>query len=210
MDAKSARIAATLPASREALLCLARDLVNKYHAAILAHDQVGADAASATNEAVIWKLNGGTFFGCLDRENPEAGGNLVFAHCRAIPGAVPLWGQNGEFLIEVDGVRAVVEVSDGFGDSLWPQFAFHAVDTKSDFISETGYRSAMLETQYGKSVDEFVRWHFAGFLKENRRPLAREYREQGKLETWSWMSPAEVTVKDRRHEDAGGQLAFGF
>jgi hypothetical protein len=209
-DVEAARIAASLPVSREALLSLARELVKKYHGAILAHDMEGADEASATNEAIIWKLTGGTFFGCKDSESPEAGGILVAEHCKAAPGAIPLWGQNGEFLIEVEGVRSVVEVSDGFGDSLWPQFAFHAVDTKRDFISETGFRSALPDPHYGMSVDEFARWLFAGFLKESRRPLTREYREQAKLEAWSWLCQVGDAAQDRCHEDAGGQLAFGF
>jgi hypothetical protein len=209
-EAKAAKLAATLPDAREALLALAWESVEQYHASILAHDQVQAAVASELNEAVIWKLNGSMFFGCMDSENPEAGGILVRDHCKTAPGNVPLWGQTGEFLIEVEGIRAVVEVTDGFGDGLWPNFGFHAVDTKSDFISETGYRSAMPCPSYGKGVDEFACGHFMDLLKEKRRPLTPEYREESSLEAWEWLNPTPMVPADRCHEEDGGQLAFGF
>ena len=55
------------------------------------------------------------------------------------------WGQQGEFLIEVAGIRALVRCSDGFS---WTRFHldFHAVDMHGPFNSETGYQRRLIAT----------------------------------------------------------------
>ena len=53
---------------------------------------------------------------------------------------MPLWGQSGEFLVDVEGIRAVVRM-EGRGFSWMHHFEFHAIDADTPFISETGYRS---------------------------------------------------------------------
>lgn len=87
-DAKVASVAAALPTDRAALLDLAALAVEDLHACVLAYDEDGANAAADRYAAIVWKLNGGEFFGCMDRSNPEAGGILADAHCRAAPGTV--------------------------------------------------------------------------------------------------------------------------
>ena len=49
----------------------------------------------------MWKLNGGTFFGCL--ADDLAAGKIIEKHCASALGKVPMWGQTGQFLIEVEG-----------------------------------------------------------------------------------------------------------
>ncbi len=88
----------TPPASRE------------QHAAVLAGDDAAASTAAERYEATVWKLNGGGFFGCMGAE--DAAGKIIERHCRAVPGAVPMWGQRGEFVIQVEGIRALVEFGD--------------------------------------------------------------------------------------------------
>lgn len=65
----------------------------------------------------------------------------------AEPGTVPLWGQEGEFVIEVTGMRVRIEMDGmfgiGAGFSPWMNFSAHAVDWDKPFLSETGYRSFM-------------------------------------------------------------------
>lgn len=63
----------------------------------------------------------------------------IVIRCAAEEGKVPLWGQNGSFVLEVEGIRAFV-IYDGLK---WGtgHFEFHAIELCAPFISETGYQS---------------------------------------------------------------------
>lgn len=174
-DEAVADLAVDLPEDRAGLLAIAVEAVAACHAAVLASDGAAAEAASNRYDATIWKLNGGTYQGCKDGGNPEAVGMLIKRHCRAtLPGAVPMWGQTGEFLVVVDGVRCLVEFGDGIGSLIDCHFAFHAVDLDGPFISETGYRSHFDGAQGGQTVEEAAAVIFAAFLKRHRRYLTAE------------------------------------
>lgn len=112
-DIAAATLAAAIPGDRLGLLDVAAEALKAMHMAILARDTAAAEKAADRHDAAVWKLNGGTFAGSLDRSNPKAGGTLAEQHCRAEPGTVPMWGQSGEFPIAVNGIRAVVEVDGG-------------------------------------------------------------------------------------------------
>lgn len=96
---------------RAGLLAVTAEATAEFHAAVLACDDAAAQIAADRYDAAVWKLNGGTSFGIMDRSNPEAGGILAEAHCRAEAGTVPMWNQTGEFLITVQGGRTVDEVA---------------------------------------------------------------------------------------------------
>ena len=95
IEAATAELAATLPDDREALLALAQATVQKYNAAILNCDNAAESEANATYQAIVWKMNGCTFFGCDDSGRKDAGGIVIAQHCGAKPGTIPLWGQRG-------------------------------------------------------------------------------------------------------------------
>lgn len=118
--------------TREVLLDAALGAVGHLHESALAGDQVGIEYALQTYEAVVWKLNGGSFFASRDSCNPDAGGNVVDRYCAASPGQDPMWGQNGEFLICVLGMRARVEIMEGFGRAA-VRMHFHVVDLHRPF-----------------------------------------------------------------------------
>lgn len=162
-DQYAAELAAELPVEGVELLALAAASVGELHAAVLACDGEGAERAAQRYEACVWKLNGGTFFGSNGDES--AAGCVIERHCRAEPGFVPMWGQRGEFLITVEGIRALVEFDAGFG-LLHCHFAFHAVDLDAPFISETGYRSHFETAQGGMTVDQVAVGVFGRFLPE--------------------------------------------
>ena len=58
---------------------------------------------------------------------------------------MPLWVQQGSFVVTVAGTRVRVETGGlfgiGCGSGFWPGFVAHAVELDRPFISETGYRS---------------------------------------------------------------------
>ncbi|MGV2293473.1 hypothetical protein AAHK20_32525 [Trinickia sp. YCB016] len=205
---KAAELAAKMPDARDGLLAAALAAVCDGHAAVLDGNQKAADAAADRYDAAVWKLNGGTFFGARDVANDDAAGRVVERHCSAAPGVVPMWGQWGEFLISVSGVRAVVEVQDGFG-RFRVGLAFHVVDADKAFISETGYKSHFETFKGGQTVEQVAIAVFAAYLAEGRRMLAPEYRERFAAKPpRAWLAPA--TPAELAHEEPGGQLAFSF
>ncbi|MBW5287779.1 hypothetical protein [Burkholderia gladioli] len=209
-DTQAAALAATLPADRAGLLAAALGAIRTMHAAVLEADDKAADAAADRYDAVVWKLNGGTLRGSRDVANPDAAGHLVEQHCSAAPGTVPMWGQRGEFLITVSGVRAVVELGDGFG-RFRIGFAFHVVDADKPFISETGYKSHFETFKGGRTVEQVAIAVFSACLAEGRRMVDPEARERyGSKRRWTWLAPAPATPAELEFEEPGGQLAFGF
>lgn len=91
----------------------------------MASDRAGADAQKEIYRAIVWKLNGGTFFASEADENAPA---CVLAKLARVDGGrAPSWGRIGEMLLEVDGVRALVRIDAGMTwRGLHPEF--HAVD----------------------------------------------------------------------------------
>lgn len=162
----AAGLAASMPADRDGLLAEAMAAVTALHTAALASDREAATEAAGRYEAVIWKLNGGTFFACLAEK--DSAGRVVERHCKAVPGQVPMWGQSGQFVIEVDGIRSLVIFGDGFGVGR-THYEFHAVDLDRPFISETGYRSHFDNLVGGQTVAEAAAAIFLGFLTAERR-----------------------------------------
>ncbi|MET3625160.1 hypothetical protein [Burkholderia ambifaria] len=209
-NTEAAELAATLPADRAGLLAAALSAISAMHAAVLEANAKAAGTAADRYEAVVWKLNGGTFRGSRDPANPDAAGHLVEQHCSAAPGTVPMWGQRGEFLITVSGVRAVVELRDGFG-RYRVGFAFHVVDADKPFISETGYKSHFETFKGGRTVEQVAIAVFSAQLAEGRRMVDAESRQRyGSKRRWTWLAPAPATPAEQEFEEPGGQLAFGF
>ena len=207
-DQKAEARAASLPAEPSELLAVAKAATDAFDAAVMASDDASAANAVELVEAVIWKLNGGTFFGSAADEG--SAGNVIASHCAAAPGTVPAWGQQGEFLIEVGGIRALVQCSDGFS---WMRFhlEFHAVDAHRPFISETGYRSHFGNVVGGVTVDEAARRVMAALLKENGRcmvrPESRPFCEERAARPWR-ASSADASAAT--FEDDAGQCCFAF
>lgn len=209
-DTRAAEIAAELPESRAELLAAAAEAARQFDAAVMAEDEAKARTAQEWAEAIVWKLNGGTLFGCrADRDS--SAGYVIERHCAAVPGTAPRWGQSGEFLITVEGIRAVVEYRTDFGGM--QHFSFHAVDLDAPFISETGYRSHFFPLPFGYTVTEAAEGILAAFIQSDGRkvlaPDSRRFREQA--EPRPWLAELEpLTPADLTYEDSAGQMAFGF
>nr|CDG15364.1 FIG00466505: hypothetical protein [Yersinia pestis 16/95] len=177
-SAPAAELLAELPADRDGLLAAAVAAVVEIDAAVMRGDGAAAELAGERYEAIIWKLNGGTNFGCMAHD--EAAGRVIERHCAAVPGDVPLWGQRGQFLVVAGGVRALVEYEAGYGGPLNAHFQFHAVDLDRPFISATGYRSHFDTARGCMTVDEVARGILAAMLAEKKRPVLIEasYRDR--------------------------------
>jgi hypothetical protein len=209
-DAKVMQLAATLPEVQPELLDVAKQAVAELDAAVRAGDDSAVALAKTRYDAVVWKLNGGTFFGCDG--GPDAPAAAVGRHCAAVPGAVPLWGQNGEFLIEVEGIRAVVRV-EGPRFSWMNHFEFHAIDPDTPFISETGYRSHFARPVGECTVDDAAALHLRAILAEKGRVMIEVKRrpEIAAGERFPWVREvAAVPTAVSAYVEQGGQFAFAF
>ncbi len=171
-SAPAAELLAELPADRDGLLAAAVAAVVEIDAAVMRGDGAAAELAGERYEAIIWKLNGGTNFGCM--ADDEAAGRVIERHCAAVPGEVPLWGQRGQFLAVTGDMRALVEYEAGYGGPLNAHFQFHAVDLDGPFISATGYRSHFDTARGCMTVDEVARGILAAMLAEKKRPVLIE------------------------------------
>ncbi|MFJ0380798.1 klcB, partial [Bordetella bronchiseptica] len=164
-DDLMAELAASMPSDLDGLLAVARAAVDELHAGVMACDDAAVELATNRYEAATWKLNGGTFFGC--QADQDAAGCVIDRHCSAAPGDVPCWGQAGQFLVEVEGLRALVDFGGGIG-AMGCHFAFNVVDLDKPFISETGYRSHFDRLRGGMTVDAVAAAIFAAILKDKR------------------------------------------
>lgn len=210
-DAAIIELAATMPDERARLLDVAKRAIEALNTAVLACDEIAANVADDHYEAAAWKLNKGTFFGYKQPSNKEAGGILAENHCRAKPGAVPMWGQCGEFLINVSGIPALVEAKDGVS-RFSVCFIFRAVDLDGPFISETGYLCQFEQFEYGRTVEEIAIASFTAILiKSGRRLLGPEARKRRANDRAAWLDASQVTSnRNLVFKEPGGQFAFGF
>jgi hypothetical protein len=133
-----------LPATMDEALPFFRDLIDRHHAAMLAADLDKVMRLRKESHDLAVRLNNGEP-GIL--AGPDAPGCMLETLSAAEPDTIPLWGQAGCFMVEVQSVRIRIEMDGMFGIGAchmpWLNFSAHAVDWDKPFISETGYHSSM-------------------------------------------------------------------
>ena len=177
---------AHLPSTIEAALPFYRKMLDRYHAAMLTGNAV--EAARIGEEVHKLAL-------CLNNHEPgiladdDSSGNVLKRETAAAPGDVPLWGQAGNFVVDVNGLKVRIETKGFFGIGGPTSFCANAVDRSQPFLSETGFRSFMgsaLGPLPGMTFDEFVREvlraHIARDLKGKLRPIQSRYRREEALD----------------------------
>lgn len=214
IEQRIGQIAAGMPAAEEELVELARAALVRYDRAVMARQESQADIAANEYRAVVWKLNGGTHFGC--RADSQAPSNRLASLFAAKDGQVPMLGQHGLFEIEVDGIVAVVVASNTPED--WQKvntFSLHAVSTGSPFISETGYRSLLLAVEDGLTVQEQVAAEIRHLLKEHGAVWIEEgYQRHIENSAWRKTRWGQDVIERRAAGGAfvgkAGQMGFVF
>ena len=128
------RETAHLPGSMEEALPFYRALMERHHSAVLAADIEKTMTLREEGRLLARKLNGGEP-GILAHE--DAPGCVLEREAAAAPGALPLWGQTGAFVITACDMRICIELEGIFGIgssvSFWSGFAAYAVDLDADF-----------------------------------------------------------------------------
>jgi len=190
---------AALPADPVELERTAAGVRQLYHDAMLAGDVQALDDADVVYRACVVKLNGGTHFGSADIQK------ALEAKFAAPAGQVPGWGQAGEFLLEVEGMRMVVRMCpDSLSNHCGAEL--NAVDFDKPFLSRTGYRHQyMRPTQHlGRTVDQAVRAEVLELLAGEGRAVAitNEYGTPQDRKVWPWLADALAGVRP------DGQLAM--
>ena len=134
---------AHVPSIMEQAIPYYRGLLHRHHAAMMAGDIDAAMKIRDEAQDLAVKLNGGELMGIC--AGPDSPGHRLERETAAPDGTVPLWGQTGNFVIEVNGMKIRIEQDGlfGIGSSMSsaPGFAAHAVDYDKPFLSETGFRS---------------------------------------------------------------------
>jgi hypothetical protein len=198
-----------LPTGRDELLALAEKSIADRHAAVLSENETAATEAGWMYEAVCYRLNGDTYSG--SRLGPDGGAYVAAMHCRATPGDVPKWGQIGEFIITVNGMRSIVKFGAGFGGMNAIHMEFYAVDVDKPYISSTGYQSHFSCIHYGCTVDDVAREFFREFMKDGRVMLEAQYRpRRGEGANLARLLNVSSDAGITPYEEDGGQFSFGF
>ncbi len=158
-----------LPSGYDEAIPYYRKLIEQHHAAMLVADEEAVMRERREARALARKLNGGES-GILAHD--DAPGYVLARETAAPQGRVPLWGQNGDFVVEVFGMRVRIEMHGMFGigstATFWPGFAARAVDFNAPFLSETGYRSFLGLTaapMSGMTPDSFAREAIAAHVR---------------------------------------------
>jgi hypothetical protein len=133
---------AHLPGTMEEAIPYYRKLLERHNDAMLAGDIPAAMKIREEARELATKLNGNDSCGISCHDGP---GGILDTKSAAPEGVVPLWGQEGNFIIDVGGMKVGIEQDGLFGigtfSSSAPGFSAHAVDYDKPFLSETGYRS---------------------------------------------------------------------
>ena len=175
---------AHLPDSLKDALPRHRLQIKQHHAAMLAGDMDAAMAIREEAHQMALRVNGGQGGIIADDDAP---GCVLARRCAAAKGKAPLWGQQGGFTVEVDGMKARIEMDGMFGIAStacpYPGFAARAVDMDKPFISETGYRSYVgihADPVPGMTPEDFVlaviRRTISHDLKGRLRLVSQEHR----------------------------------
>lgn len=171
-----------LPGTLEKAVPFYRDLIGRHHAAMLAADVGRALALRKEAHRLALVLNHGE---PSILAGPEAPGCRLAALTRADNDTVPLWGQEGGFVIDMQGMRVRIVMDGMFGIGArygtWLNFAAHAVEWDRPFLSPTGYRSFLglhAEPVPGLTPDAFAAAVIAAHIRTlpKGRPVAIEAR----------------------------------
>lgn len=184
-----------LPAASDELEQTAAGVRQLYHAAMLAGDVQALDDADLVYRACVVKLNGGTHFGSAEIQK------TLEAKFAAVAGQVPEWGQAGEFLLEVEGMRLVVKMCpDSLSNHCGAEL--RAVDFDKPFVSRTGYRHQYMRPaqHLGRTVDQAVRAEVLELLAGEGKAVAidQEHATPKDRKVWPWLLDALAGVRPDR------------
>lgn len=194
----------SLPYDDDALIGIGRRAMHDFHHAIMNCSDAQATKAEAEYRAVIYRMNGDTFDSCYACD--DSPGNRLATLLAAAPGEIPIWGQKGEFLVEVANVRAVFKTEGHF--NCLGRGALHAVDPGAPFVSGTGYQSALgFSPAGGCTVDQTARMYVHTLLKGQKATVVAPVYRDDFASAFPWLAKVEARST---YVETTGQGAFAF
>ena len=164
---------AHLPSTIEEAVPVHRALIDRHHQAMMAGDKEATMAIRNEARDIAVKLNGGDTCGICASDGPAS---ELERRTAAPEGSMPKWGQEGNYTIDVDGMKVRIEHDGmfgiGCGSSFWPGFSAHAVDYDKPFLSQTGYRSFVgifAPPEAGITPDDFARGAIRANLQKEHK-----------------------------------------
>lgn len=153
-----------------------RQLLERHHEFMLAGNENLAMSIRKEANRLAREMNGGP--GILASD--DAAGEVLMRETAAPEGIVPLWGQQGNFIITVGEMRVRIEqdglLDIGGGCGFWLGFSAHAVDWNKPFISDTGFRSFLGylgEPAAGMTPDKVAEHFIRANIQSNKGKLQR-------------------------------------
>lgn len=183
---------AMLPKGEEELLAHAAMRLEQFNDAMLCGDAQGIEAAVLFYWAAVWRLNGDTNFGCALN-----GGGLDRVQKRLAPplGKPTRWGERGEWLLEVDGMRLWVRT--GCFSLGGPHgVMLHAVDAEAPFLNEYGEHQLRLWPYECQGLDfaRALRDEVERLLAGECPPVALSESARATIKRPAWLDSALVGV----------------
>lgn len=177
-----------LPADRGELEQLAGDMLQLFNDAMITASTRDIETSALRYNAVVYRLHGDTFLGS---GTEEGAGFQLRKKLGAPAGMVPGWGQAGEYLLEVEGMRMRVVV-DPWSLNRTYSLSFYAVDASAKFISESGYLSQFLhpDKHVGHTLGQAVRGLVEQLLQGEFKPKPIREDERSKITVPAWLAPA--------------------
>jgi hypothetical protein len=189
---------AHLPSTMEEAIPYYRKLIEKHHAAMMAGDKDAAMAVRREADELAYKLNGND--SCGIKGGPDSVAAKLERATAAPDGTAPLWGQTGDYTINVDGMKVRIEQDGIFAVGshamFWLAFSAHAVDWDKPFLSETGYRSFIgifAPPEPGVTPDDFARGVITGNLQ--RECKGKQHRIEKSYVDREMQRRAEVSLQ---------------
>lgn len=176
-----------LPDTMDAAIPFHQAQIEHHHQAMLECRFDDAIAIREDAHLLARKLNGNQY-GILADDN--APGCILARACAADTNAMPLWGQDGSFIINHGDIPIRIEIEGMFGVCAtympYARFSAHAVDMTKPFISETGYRCFLgcsVEAEMGMTPKDFVSRLLEHFIRDDLKgklvAIDKRYRKNG-------------------------------
>lgn len=183
-------VLAELPAAGDVgeLERLAGECLALYNDAIRGNSPAHFELAKLRRDAVVYRLNGDSFFGCGADDGSKTHLLKVLA---AEPGQVPCWGQDGKWFLEVNGMRMWVNARNWMSETV--SLEFFAIDADQPFISPTGYLSHYLhpEQWFSHELGAAVRLELERCMpRKDWRPVPIKPDYRQRIEAPSWAASA--------------------
>lgn len=179
---------ALLPEGEDALVEHAAWRLEQYSDARQCGDAETMSAAELFYWAAVWRLNGDTVHGC---KAPGGGLDRIQKRLASAPGVPTLWGQRGDWLLEVDGMRLWVRTG---CSSLGGRHGvdLRAVDADAPFLNVYGLLNVQLwpDDYPGLDFVRALRAKVEALIAGDHPPVEIETHHRAGLYLPDWLAPA--------------------